>query len=98
MVLFDSKFRRKYRKAVKQSRAERIRCVRLRNGLYYVARRASGHGEYLVSVNATNSGMFGTCRTVRGASCPAYGVCVHLATVFERMIAEGHRIGRREAA
>jgi hypothetical protein len=98
MVLFDSRFRTKYRSLVKKSRAEKIRCVRLDDGLYFVARKAKGHGRYIVQVDATDSGMFATCRTIRGAACPSFGVCVHLASVFEKMVAEGHRIGRREAA
>lgn len=100
MVLFDSRFRRKYRDAIRKARGEKIRCVRLRDGLYYVARRdkQKPHGEYIVSVEATKTGMFATCRTIRGAACPSYGVCVHTAKVYETMIAEGHKIERRERA
>lgn len=98
MVLFDSRFRRKYRSLVRKARAEKIRVVRLEDGLYYSARREAGHGRYLVFVDSTKTGMFATCRTVRGASCPSYGCCVHTAAVFERMIAEGHKITRRERA
>jgi hypothetical protein len=98
MVLFDSNFRLKYRSLIKMARQEKIRCVRLENGLYYVARRAKGHGRYIVQVDQTKTGLFATCRTIRGANCPSFGGCVHLATVFERMVAEGLRIGRREAA
>lgn len=98
MVLFDSKFRRKYRPVVKKARSEKVRCVRLEDGLYYVARREQGHGRYIVQVDQTNSGMFATCRTIRGAACPSYGVCVHLAKTYEAMVAEGFRIGRRERA
>jgi hypothetical protein len=98
MTLFDSRFRRNNRSLIRKARAERIRCVRLEDGLYYVARKAKGHGRYIVQVDSTDSGMFATCRTIRGAACPAFGVCTHLAVVFERMVAEGHRIGRREQA
>lgn len=96
MILFDSKFRKKNRDAVKKARAEKIRCLKLRNGLYYAARKSSEHGEYLVYVESTDSGMYATCRTIKGGPCPAYGTCVHLATVYERMVAEGFRIERKE--
>ncbi len=94
MVLFDSRFRSKYRNVVRKARAEKIRCVRLEQGLFYVARRAANHGQYLVSVVSTNSGMFANCRAIYGAACPSYGVCVHVAVVFERMVAEGHKLER----
>jgi hypothetical protein len=73
--------------------------VRLESdGLFYVARRELGHGRYIVQVDETKTGLFATCRTIRGAACPAYGVCVHLAKVYETMIASGRKIQRREAA
>jgi hypothetical protein len=96
MVLFDSRFRSKYRDAVHKARSEKMRCVKLENGLYYVARREGNHGRYLVQVDSTKTGMFATCRTIRGAACPSFGVCAHLAKVYESMIAEGFRIGRKE--
>lgn len=98
MVLFDSRFRSKYRSVVRKARAEKIRCVRLEDGLYYVARKQKGHGRYIVQIDSTDSGMFATCRTIRGAACPSYGVCVHLSKVYEAMVAEGHAITRRERA
>lgn len=98
MVLFNSQFRSKYRSVVKKARAEKIRCVKLLDGLYFVARKSPGHGRYIIQVDATDTGMFATCRTIRGAACPSFGVCVHLVTVYERMVADGFRIGRRERA
>jgi hypothetical protein len=98
MVLFDSKFRTRYRSLVRKARAEKIRVVRLESGLYYVARRESGHGRYIVQVDETKSGIFATCRTIRGAACPSRGCCVHLVTVFEKLIKDGRKIQRREAA
>lgn len=96
MIVFDSKFRTKYRPLIRKARTEKIRCIRLENGLYYVARREAGHGRYIVQVDATQSGMFATCRTIRGAACPSYGGCVHIAKVFEAMVSEGHKIGRKQ--
>src|SRR6266849_6269212 len=98
MVLFNSQFRSNYRTLIQNARKERVRCVRLEDGLYYVARRGKGHGRYIVQVDSTDSGMFATCRTIRGGSCPSYGCCTHLAVVFERMVAEGFSIGRKQRA
>jgi len=92
------RFRSKYRNLVRKARAEKIRCVRLEVNLWYCARRAKGHGQYLVSVDSTDSGHFATCRTIRGAACPSYGRCVHIAKVFEAMVAKGHEIQRNEKA
>lgn len=98
MVLFDSNFRAKNREAIKKARSEKIRVVRLEENLYYCARRAKGHGRYLVQLDVTKSGLFANCRTIRGASCPSYGCCTHIAAVYERMVAQVFKTEKKEAA
>lgn len=99
MVLLNSQFRTKWRALIRNARAEKIRVVKLDPGLYYVARRAKGHGRYLVSVQETSSGIFANCRQIYGASCQSYGCCTHVAAVFERMVNDGQRAlkGQRAA-
>lgn len=95
MTLLDSKFRSKNRSLVKMARQEKIRCYQLETDLYYVARRAKGHGQYLVYLNATKSGLFANCRTIRGAACPSFGACVHIAKVNESLRAELNKRERK---
>lgn len=97
MVIFDNNFRSKYVAAVKKSRAEKIRVVRLESGLFYVT-RGEGHGRYIVTVEDTKRGFEATCKTTRGSSCPSYGCCVHLAATFEYLIADGQRKLNKENA
>lgn len=96
MVLIDAKFRNTYRSLVQNARSEKIRVVRLRRGLFYIARKAAGHGEYLVSVKETKTGIFATCRQLYGAACPSFGCCTHIAAWHERAVADGLREMKKE--
>lgn len=93
MVLLDAQFRSKYRSLVSKARREKIRCVELESDLWYAARRARDHGRYLVYLAQTKTGLFSTCRTIKGAACPSYGGCVHQAAVYERLRA---KLNKRE--
>lgn len=99
MVLFDQKFRSKNRSLIRKARQEKIRCYKLEEDLYFVARREANHGRYLVYLDATKSGVFATCRTIKGAACPSWGKgCVHIAKVYEAMITEMNKRERKSQA
>lgn len=99
MVIFDNNFRKNYPEAVYKARTEKIRVVKLEDNLYYVARRAAGHGRYLVYLDVASTGtVTATCKTLRGVACPSYGCCAHLAKVFLRLEAEVKKIQRKDAA
>lgn len=96
MTLIDHTFRSKYRSLVQNVRTEKIRVVKLRAGLFYVARQAKGHGEYIVTVRQTKTGIFATCRTIYGAACPSFGCCTHICAWHERAVADGRRELKKE--
>lgn len=96
MVLLTNKFRKDHADAVLKARTEKFKYRKLDPGLYYVRRVEEGHGRYLVQVDETKTGVFATCRTIRGAACPSYGCCAHIAKVYEVMVEDGRRIIRRE--
>lgn len=98
MVVIENNFRSKYRSLIKRVRTEKIRVVRLRAGVFYVARKAEGHGEYVVTVRETRTGIFATCRKLYGGSCPAFGCCTHIAAWHERAVKDGRREMRKERA
>lgn len=98
VTLIDSQFRSKYRSLIQNVRTEKIRVVRLEPGLFFVARKAAGHGKYIVTVKETKTGIFATCRTVEGRNCPSFGCCTHVAAWHERAVADGLRELRREQA
>lgn len=98
MTLFDQKFRSKHRSLVNKSRREKLRCVKLEENLYYCARRAANHGRYLISLTATKTGLFATCRTTTGAACPSFGCCIHICKVHEALKAELNKRERKEVA
>src|SRR5688572_103387 len=94
MIEIGNNFRKRYASAVRSARTERIRCVKLRPGLWYVARKAEGHGEYLVFIRETSSGVYATCRAVSGSACPTTKgsvCCVHIACAVEHGIDEGRK-------
>lgn len=97
MVRIENNFRDKYRSLVRRVREEKIRVVRLEGDLWYVARRASGHGRYIVSIEQTKSGTFATCRQINGASCPSFGCCVHIVSAVEAGIRDGRRKLKKES-
>lgn len=101
MIEISNNFRSRYRSAVRKARAERIRCVKLEEGLFYVARRAENHGRYLVFIRETKSGVFATCRNLEGYPCPTTKgtdrCCAHIATAVERGIQDGRKRQRAAA-
>lgn len=97
MVRIENNFRTKYRSLCKKVREEKIRTVRLEPDLFYVARRASGHGRYIVSIEQTKSGTFATCRQTNGHSCPSFGACVHICAAVQSGIRDGRRKLKKES-
>lgn len=96
MILIDNTFRRKHRDAVRLARKEPFTVKHLDQGLYFVCRKAEGHGKYIVTIQVTKSGIFTTCRRVYGGSCPSFGCCAHIAAWHERAVANGRRLQRKE--
>jgi hypothetical protein len=100
MIEITQNFRTKYRSSVQKARREKIRVVRLENDLYYVARRASGHGRYLVRFFHKSDSVSAVCATVYNESCKGCWqgrCCTHIAAAVERGIKHG-REKRKKAA
>jgi len=108
LVLVTNKVRQIYHAVFKKARHEKITCKRLNPFLWYVARKAEGHGEYLVrfheaadgqiyvSCNSAHTGerCKGTIRQKRHFQNP---MCVHEATAIDRSIQYGQRKQRIES-
>lgn len=94
MIEITNNFRSVYRSAIRKARSERIRCVRLEDDLFYVARREPGHGRYIVrffhkgqTVSAVCSSIYNeVCRGCWNGRC-----CVHIALAFERSVQDGRK-------
>lgn len=97
MILIDNNFRSKYRSLIKHVRTEKIRVVKLEPGVFYVARKSKGHGQYIVTVKETKTGIFATCRRLYGGPCAAFGCCTHICAAVLRMFADGRREQRKES-
>jgi hypothetical protein len=76
--------------------------VRLENDLYYVARRESGHGRYLVRFFNSGERVSAVCSSVYNQLCDSTKkpgqCCVHIAAAIERGIKLGRARERKEAA
>lgn len=102
MIEIGNNFRKRYASAVKKARAERIRCVYLDPGIWYVARRAPGHGQYLVRFFDTPDPekVTAVCSTIYNQACPSSlgkKACVHIALAHERAIRDGRKKQRKAA-
>lgn len=99
MVLITPQLKRKFRSLFRAARKEKIRVVWLEDDLVYVARRAKGHGKYLVKMIAVASISGGhqvrmLCREMNGNSCEGLqwkGFCVHMAAVCVRSEAKADK-------
>lgn len=106
MVLITPQLKRKFRSLFRAARKEKIRVVFLEPDLVYVARRAKGHGRYLVKMIAVPSITGGhqiqmTCREINGKPCEGYqwkGFCSHLAVVILRTEAKPNKKQEPQAA
>ena len=102
MIVINNNFTRKYRRAVRMARTEKIRVVRLRPDLYYVARVAPGHGEYLVRFFHKSEEVTAVCATIYNEPCPSRKkpdqCCAHVAAAVLRGIKYGKAKQRKEAA
>lgn len=92
MIEITRDIKTKYRKAFRSARKDRMRVVWLENDLVYVARRAKGHGQYLVRffVVPRVSGdpqIKMQCNTITGGPCNGtrwHEMCSHMAKVILR--------------
>lgn len=93
MILVTPQIKQKYPKAFSAARKERFRVVWLRDDLIYCARKAKGHGDYLVRVFAVPSVNGGhqvklQCKSINGEACDGVywgkGCCAHIAAVLLR--------------
>lgn len=94
MVVIDSSFRTKHASVVRKARTEKIRVVRLESDLYYVSRRAAGHGRYMVKFFNAET-VRATCTSVYDEPCRGSWkdrCCTHIAAAVER----GIKLGREK--
>lgn len=99
MIAITRNFRSKYPGAVRKWRNERIRVVKLESDLYYVARRAEGHGQYLVRFFHKGKSVSAVCANIFNQACKGtWGegkCCTHIAAAVERGIQLGKKQQRR---
>src|SRR6185295_8696553 len=102
MIEITNSFRTKYASVVRKSRAEKIRVVRLEVDLYYVARRDSGHGQYLVRFFHKGNSVTAVCANIFNQACKGtWGkgkCCTHIAAAVERGIQLGRKKSQQERA
>ena len=111
LILVTNDIRQKYHGVFRKARQERITAKRLSPELWYAARKAEGHGEYLVRFHVTGSdAVYMSCNSVDGERCRGTlrhrrhfqnPMCVHIATVIDRAAQYGTRkqkIESKEAA
>lgn len=94
MIEITSNFRSKYASVLRKARTEKIRCVRLEVDLYYVARRESGHGQYLVRFFHKGNTVSAVCATIFNEGCKGCWqgrCCTHIAAAVLRGIAHGRK-------
>lgn len=89
LILLTNDVRQVYHGAFKKARHEKITAKRLNPVLWYVARKAAGHGEYLVRFHEVGDQVFVSCKSVDGERCKGTfrqkrhfqnPMCVHIAT------------------
>jgi hypothetical protein len=101
MIPITSDIRNRFPSAFRKARVERIRCVRLEPDLYYVARRAQGHGQYMVRFFNRGADVTAVCGTINNERCKGTfqdRCCVHIAAAVESGIKHGRKSQRREVA
>lgn len=101
MIEIRNNFRSTYRSAVRKSRAEKIRVVRLEPDLIYVSRRNPGHGQYLVRFFHEGETVSAVCETIFNEVCRGTykkRCCVHIAAAYEKAVRHGQLLTRREQA
>ena len=97
MIAITQDIRSRFPSSFRKVRRERIRCVRLEVDLYYVARRADGHGQYLVRFFNKGQDVTAVCGTINNERCKGSfndRCCVHIAAAVESGIKHGRK--RRE--
>ena len=102
MIEITKNFRSKYSSVIRKARTEKIRVVRLEVDLYYVARRAAGHGQYLVRFFHKGNAVTAVCANIFNQACKGtWGqgkCCTHIAAAVERGIQLGRKKERQQAA
>lgn len=110
MIEIVNNIRQIYHGVFKKARKEKIRAVRLSPLLWYAARKAAGHGEYLIRFHAVRQvgggeKVFISCNSVNGERCKGTlrrkehlqePMCVHEAAVIDRSVQYGVRKQRSE--
>lgn len=105
MILITNNIRKLYHAAFKKARREKIRAVRLNALLWYAARFAEGHGQYLIRFHVIpevggGEQVFVSCNSIDGERCKGTlrrkgmerePMCVHIAEVVDRGIQYGKR-------
>lgn len=101
MIPITPDIRKRFAAAFRKARRERIRCVRLECDLYYVARRADGHGQYLVRFFNKGADVTAVCGTINNERCKGTfqdRCCVHIAAAVESGIKHGRAKQESRAA
>lgn len=94
MIEVTPNIKKRFPKAFRAARKSRFRVVWLRDDLVYCARKAKGHGDYLVrfffvlGIDKTPKVKV-WCNTITGNPCEGIkwsseGCCAHIAAVIER--------------
>lgn len=105
MIPLSNNIRKLYHAAFKKARHEKIRAVRLNAFLWYAARIAPGHGQYLIRFHVFpqiggGEQVFVSCNSVDGERCKGTfrrkgmerdPMCVHQAAVVDRAYQYGKR-------
>lgn len=107
LILITKDLRKKYHAAFRKARHEKITAKRLSPFLWYAARKAEGHGEYLVRFHQTDGGaVYVSCNSVDGERCKGTmrnkrhfqnPMCVHIATIIDRAEQYGARKDKLES-
>ena len=101
LILVTNDIRQKYHGVFKKARQEKITAKRLSAFLWYVARKAAGHGEYLVQFHEVQDQIFVSCNDIHtGERCKGTlrqrrhfqnPMCAHIAQAIDRAAQYGAR-------
>ena len=98
MIFVTPDIRSRFPNAFRKVRNERIKCLRLDVDLYFVARKASGHGRYYVrffeTMGLNETRVKVQCRSVEGEPCRGMyreKLCAHAAKAIESGIKHGRK-------